>query len=158
MKMNRTSPISSHHQRTKARKRTDVMTMDQRSKCMSHIRGKDTGPEIRLRRALRSSKLSYRTGIPLPGKPDIVLPNGQVAIFVDGCFWHKCPLHFTAPKAGADFWAAKILSNVERDQKNNFRLRRQGWSVLRFWEHEVADDINAVIRRIRMRVARRGRG
>lgn len=88
-------------------KNTDVMTPEQRSRCMSHVRGKDTKPELLLRRALWKKGLRYRLFNKLPGRPDILFIRKRVAIFVDGCFWHGCPEHGTQPRSNADFWKKK---------------------------------------------------
>src|SRR3990167_909880 len=99
----------------------DVLNPEQRSYCMSRIKGKNTKPEVALRKALWGLGFRYRIKSRLPGKPDIVFPALKVAIFVDGCFWHKCPEHYISPKTRVDFWEKKISGNVERDEiKNTF--------------------------------------
>lgn len=97
----------------------DVLTKEQRSYCMSQIRGKNTKPEVILRKALWSMGYRYRIKNKLPGKPDLIYPSLKVAIFVDGCFWHKCPKHFQPPKTRQIFWENKINANVERDKKRH---------------------------------------
>lgn len=103
-------------------------------------RRRDTSPEMTLRRALHAAGLRYRVDFPLPfdrrRRADIVFPRQKVAVFVDGCFWHQCPEHYTAPKANSGFWAEKASANVARDRDTDTRLRDLGWTVLRFWEHE----------------------
>jgi len=117
---------------------SDVLTKAQRSYCMSRIRGKNTVPELVLRRAISSSGLKgYRLHYKLPGKPDIVFPQRRIAVFIDGCFWHKCPKCFTEPKTNRRFWMRKIASNAKRDRLINIELRRNGWRVLRVWEHDA---------------------
>jgi DNA mismatch endonuclease (patch repair protein) len=117
---------------------TDVLTKEQRRFNMSRIRARDTGPEIILRRLLfRSGVRGYRLNYDLPGKPDIVFVKKRLAVFIDGCFWHKCPVHFVKPETRTDFWMKKIDSNVTRDERVNRTLRESGWCVLRFWEHEI---------------------
>ena len=96
---------------------SDVLSRAQRSYCMSRIRGRDTSPEVRLRKELWRRGLRYRLSSKLPGKPDLVFPACQTAVFVDGCFWHRCPQHFTAPRSNADFWRRKVDANVERDRR-----------------------------------------
>jgi DNA mismatch endonuclease, patch repair protein len=115
----------------------DVMTPEQRSRCMSRIRGSDTQPERALRSILWRRGLRYRLRSKLPGRPDITFHRGKIAVFVDGCFWHACPEHATKPKTNSAFWNAKISGNVERDNRVNKLLAADGWLVLRFWEHEV---------------------
>jgi len=127
---------------------TDILTSKQRSYNMSRIRGKNTKPELQLRKALWSAGLRYRLKSELPGRPDIVFRAGKVAIFVDGCFWHKCPEHFQWPKTRTKFWKDKINRNVERDEEVTDQLKLTGWTVMRIWEHEISDDIENVISRI----------
>jgi DNA mismatch endonuclease (patch repair protein) len=116
---------------------SDVLTPQQRSYCMSRIKGRDTGPEVRLRKELWRRGLRYRLKSRLLGRPDIVVPRAKVAVFVDGCFWHGCPVHGVAPKNNAAFWAAKIGRNKARDESVSRKLAAAGWMVLRFWEHEI---------------------
>jgi DNA mismatch endonuclease (patch repair protein) len=81
----------------------------------------------------------------LPGKPDIVFTRAKLAVFVDGCWWHLCPVHGSIPKNNADWWRAKLHRNVERDRQKDEMLRAAGWSVLHVWEHEkVAEAADAV--------------
>ncbi|MEQ9244500.1 MAG: very short patch repair endonuclease, partial [Nitratireductor sp.] len=122
----------------------DVLTEKQRSYCMSQIRGRNTGPEMKLRRVLWRAGLRYRLASKLPGRPDIVFPRQKVAIFVDGCFWHACPKHRIMPKSNARFWADKIERTVRRDREVNTRLSDLGWTVLRFWEHDVNTDLEGI--------------
>ncbi|NJD78571.1 MAG: very short patch repair endonuclease [Candidatus Methanoperedens sp.] len=120
----------------------DVLTKKQRSYNMSMIRGRNTKPEIKLRKLLFSKGLrGYRLS-GLPGKPDMIFLKYKVAIFVDGCFWHKCPEHFKEPATRKRFWTKKIDGNVKRDNEINRILKEEGWTVLRFWEHEIEKNIN----------------
>jgi len=135
---------------------TDVLTPEQRSFCMSRNRGKDTKPEILLRRELWNRGFRYRLTRKLIGKPDMVFVSKKVAIFVDGCFWHGCPEHGTQPKTNAGFWQAKIARNKERDQEVTLALTQDGWNVLRFWEHQVKNDLPGCIAEVER--ALRGRG
>lgn len=126
----------------------DVLTPQQRSHCMSRIRGKNTTPERHLRAELWALGFRYRLNYPVFGKPDIVLPGRKVAIFVDGCFWHSCPEHGARPKTNAKFWKQKLKRNADRDLKVNKSLTKEGWTVLRFWEHEVHRDVAGVLKKI----------
>lgn len=107
---------------------------------MQANRGRDTGPELQLRRLLHTAGLRYRVHWPVPGdrrrRIDIAFTRSKVAVFVDGCFWHRCPDHYSAPKANGDFWDAKIRKNAERDAHTTSLLADAGWLVMRFWEHD----------------------
>lgn len=109
---------------------------------MSGIRGRDTKPELTVRRFLHSHGLRYRVHVrELPGRPDIVLPGKHAVVFVNGCFWHKHPgCRFAyAPATNTDFWADKLSQNVERDERTNATLRARGWTVHTVWECELSD-------------------
>ena len=116
---------------------------------MAAIRRSDTKPEIALRRALHARGLRYRKDFPIrvEGKlirPDIVFTRRQVAIFVDGCFWHCCPEHGRKPTNNTGYWSPKLERNVERDHQQTHLLRDAGWTVIRFWEHEPLEAMQAV--------------
>jgi DNA mismatch endonuclease (patch repair protein) len=133
---------------------TDVLTHEQRKLNMSRIRAKNTGPEVKLRKLLYTGDIrGYRIHYKLPGKPDIVFVKKKIAIFIDGCFWHKCPEDFQEPETRKEFWMKKIHSNVERDKKVNEQLRNDGWKVIRIWEHEIKKDPDAVIEKIRNKLS-----
>ncbi len=110
------------------------------SRRMARVRQRGTDVEIELRRALHALGLRYRLQVPLSRKPrrvaDIAFIGARVAVFVDGCFWHGCPLHATWPKENAGFWRAKIEANRARDADTTRRLRELGWEVIRVWSHE----------------------
>ena len=129
---------------------TDVLTPEQRKRNMSRIRGKNTSPELKLRKMLWESGIrGYRVHYKLPGKPDIVFTRKKVVVFVDGCFWHKCPVCFRPPETNAEFWNEKLQKNVERDLRVTQELETLGWVVLRFWEHEIKKTPEDVVKRIR---------
>jgi len=104
---------------------------------MSRIRRRDTRPEITLRKALWRVGHRYRLNSDLPGSPDLVFRRTQVAIFVDGCFWHGCPVHYSAPLTRFNFWAAKLKRNVEHDSKVDEELRTLNWKPIHVWQHEL---------------------
>jgi DNA mismatch endonuclease (patch repair protein) len=107
------------------------------SKQMSAMPTRDTGTELALRRALHRLGLRFRVqDRSLPGRPDVVLTRARIAVFVDGCFWHKCPTHGTSPKNNAEWWLAKLDENVARDRRNDGKLREMDWIPLHVWEHE----------------------
>jgi DNA mismatch endonuclease, patch repair protein len=124
------------------------------SRRMSRQRTRDTEPEVLLRRELHRRGLRYRLDAPLPGmarrRADILFTRAKVAVFVDGCFWHGCPEHKTAPTNNGAWWAAKLARNVERDRETGAHLSSLGWTVLRVWEHEdmkhAATDIERIVR------------
>ncbi len=119
---------------------------------MSRQRSQDTGPELQLRQALFRLGLRYR----LHRRPDpsvrrvadIVFVSPKVAVFVDGCFWHRCPEHGTTPSVNVDYWQAKLDGNVTRDRDTDRRLEAAGWRVIRVWEHEDPDEAAARIARV----------
>jgi DNA mismatch endonuclease (patch repair protein) len=116
---------------------------------MSKQRRSDTAPELALRQILHARGYRYRVGLPVPGLPrrtiDVAFTLRKVAVFVDGCFWHSCPQHATRPVANLDWWANKLATNVSRDRETDARLLEAGWTVIRVWEHEVAEDAAARI-------------
>lgn len=118
----------------------DVVDANTRSRMMAGIKGKNTTPEIRLRKALHRAGFRFRLHDPsLPGKPDIILPRYRAAIFVHGCFWHRhagCK-NATSPKTNAIFWEEKFTRNVERDASNVAKLHDIGWRVSIVWECAV---------------------
>ncbi len=126
----------------------DKFSVEKRSKIMKTIKSKDTKPEKLLRGALWKRNWRYRIHCDLPGKPDIVFRRHKTIIFVDGCFWHKCPRCFKPPKSNIEYWSKKLQRNVERDEKYNKILEESGWFVLRFWEHEILENIEKVIGKI----------
>ncbi|MFI9585053.1 very short patch repair endonuclease [Streptomyces sp. NPDC052236] len=124
---------------------------------MSRQGSRDTACEIAVRKLLHAEGLRYRLNVPVPGMPrrtiDIVFGPAKVAVFLDGCFWHGCPQHATQPKANAEWWRAKLDKNMARDRETTEHLEAQGWTVLRFWEHqvprEVATDVAVAVLRHR---------
>lgn len=123
------------------------------SRRMRVTRRKDTKPELDLRRILHGRGLRYRVTYPVPGLPrrtiDVAFTRARVAIFIDGCFWHGCPDHATQPRANSEWWMRKLTTNMARDTDTSRFLSEQGWTVLRFWEHEepasVADRVQAAV-------------
>jgi DNA mismatch endonuclease (patch repair protein) len=109
-----------------------------RSENMARIRGRDTAPEVRLRRLLRRAGLRPRVHPRLPGAPDMAFVRRRLTIFLDGCFWHGCPQHYIAPKTRFSFWLKKLGMNVERDVDVDADLATRGFQVLRVWQHELA--------------------
>ena len=119
---------------------SDFLTKRERSSLMSRIRSKDTGIERTIFREIRAAKIHFRRNDRrTPGSPDLVFPKQKIAVFLDGGFWHgyqfKKWSHRLRP-----FWRNKILTNIKRDNRNRRKLRRQGWVVLRFWQHQIQKD------------------
>lgn len=115
----------------------------------------DTRPELALRKVLHAQGLRYRVDVPLPldavrRRADLLFTRSRVAVFIDGCYWHACPVHGTSPKANAGWWSQKLETNVRRDRDTDQRLREIGWQVIRIWEHEdpteAADRVVAAVR------------
>lgn len=128
----------------------DTLTKEQRKKCMSHIRSKDTGIEIQLRKALWHKGYRYRKNYKLlPGKPDIVLTKYRIAIFCDSEFWHGKDWDVLKPRllkgSNPDFWIKKIERNRERDAEIDKKLLFLGWTVIRFWGKEILKDTDQCI-------------
>ena len=136
------------------------MTPEQRYKCMSHNRAKNTGPELLLRHSLWRSGFRYRVNVKyLPGSPDIVLPKYRTVIFVHGCFWHghKDCRYYTIPKTNTDFWMAKVARNQDRDQEVWRHLEAKGWQVIIVWECQLKKAVFAdTFERVRIELLQNG--
>lgn len=126
----------------------DTLTPEQRKRCMSRVKGKNTTPEVKLRKALWRKGLRYRLGYKLPGKPDMVFVSAHVVVFVDGCFWHGCPIHGSIPETNRDFWEKKVKKNIQRDLEVTDKLKGLGWTVLRVWTHELKEHFDSVVDKI----------
>ena len=119
----------------------DIFSKAKRSEIMSRIKSHGTSPELQMVSLIRPL-LTARSSVllncrNLPGQPDIVIPAMRLAIFVDGCFYHGCPKHGHQPKSNQGYWGPKLARNMKRDASSRRRLRRLGFSVWRFWEHEL---------------------
>ncbi len=114
-----------------------------RRRNMQAIRSRDTKPERLVRQLLHAAGLRYRVSAkPLPDlrrTADIVFRPAKVAVFIDGCYWHGCPVHYVSPKTNPGYWSDKVAGNVARDRDTDQRLTAAGWLVMRFWEHEASD-------------------
>lgn len=126
----------------------DKFSKEVRSRIMSCIRSKDTRPEMTVRRILWERGLRYRVhSRTVLGTPDISNKRRRLAVFVDGCFWHGCPVCYVEPKSNTDFWRAKVRSNQQRRETVRAGLEAQGFRVIEIWEHEV-DDTDAVVEKV----------
>jgi DNA mismatch endonuclease, patch repair protein len=128
---------------------TDTRTKEQRSRIMAAVKGKNTSPELALRRGLFSAgargwRNHYKRA---SGTPDLAWPRLKVAVFVDGAFWHGHPSRHKPGRSGA-YWDDKIANNVARDRRVDEELERSGWIVLRFWDFEVRKDLDGVVGRV----------
>jgi DNA mismatch endonuclease, patch repair protein len=137
----------------------DIVDRRTRSRMMSGIRGKNTRPEITVRKYLHSKGFRYRLhGKRLPGRPDLVLAKYRTAVFVHGCFWHQHPgcKYAYKPKSNRDFWRKKLASNIRRDKENQKQLRKLGWRVYLVWECRLRDsDLNKLARMVKQKTALR---
>jgi DNA mismatch endonuclease (patch repair protein) len=128
----------------------DVFTKAKRSAVMSRIRGrgnKDT--EIALMKLLRRHHITgWRRNQKVFGRPDFLFMRNRLALFVDGCFWHRCPKHCKIPAGNRAFWKRKFAANKARDRQVNRELRKLGWRVMRIWEHDLSKREDACVRRI----------
>lgn len=127
----------------------DTFTKKKRSEIMSKIRSKNTKAELLVFRELRKRRIyfqrHYKNAI---GKPDIALPRKKRAVFIDGDFWHGYQFNKIKAKLPKKYWLDKINNNISRDEKNRKMLRKNGWLVLRIWEHDIFTDLNRVIDKI----------
>lgn len=107
---------------------------------------RDTKPEVAVRAALHAKGLRFRKDLPLRlptrmVRPDVVFTKARLALFIDGCFWHRCPQHGNQPRANSDYWGPKLNRNVARDRLVDQALVNDGWHVIRAWEHEPAEEV-----------------
>ena len=122
---------------------TDVYSREKRSEVMGRVKGRDTGPELKLRRLLTRLGLRYRLHRKdLPGRPDVVMAGRRTVVFMHGCFWHghDCARGARSPKANAEYWTAKIGRNVARDRRVQGELAEAGWRPIVVWECELKDE------------------
>jgi DNA mismatch endonuclease (patch repair protein) len=128
-----------------------------RRRIMRSNRRRDTAPERAVRSALHLAGLRFRVDLPIrlavgrTVRPDVIFPKKRVAIFIDGCFWHGCPVHGTLPVANREYWGPKIDENRQRDLRNTRDLEAECWTVIRAWEHEDPDAlVQRVVKAIRI--------
>src|SRR5262245_29464341 len=128
----------------------DRHSKEQRSKNMSRIRkfGNES-TEMRLVRLFRAQGIKgWRRHLKLPGRPDFTFPKERVVVFLDGCFWHRCPECAWTPSSNTDYWLPKLERNVRKDREADRQLADRNWTVLRFWEHELRNDADGCLRRL----------
>lgn len=126
----------------------DVFSKQKRSLVMAAIRSKgNKDTELRLAAIFRSMQITgWRRHIMLPGRPDFTFSRERLTVFVDGCFWHGCPKHGRNPLSNRSYWLPKLIRNKRRDAEVKRALSKRGWSVLRLWEHDLADPSRASAR------------
>jgi len=133
----------------------DIMSVEKRSALMGRIRGTNTGPERKMAAALEALELAWESHArDLPGRPDFVFREAQVAVFVDGDFWHGWRFPAWRHKL-SEKWEKKIQATRLRDRKNHRRLRRMGWIVLRFWEHSIKQDVTTIAIKVSKNIEQR---
>ncbi len=140
--------------------RSPIPLNERVSKAMSSNKGKDTKPELVFRKALRDVDASgYRLHWKkAPGRPDIAYPGKRIAVFVNGCFWHRCPYcNPPLPKTHTEFWRRKFERNVERDREKIEALKKDGWTVFVVWECQIKEDAKAHALKIKKELDRRNR-
>ena len=115
----------------------DDMTFEERSRTMSRIRSRWTKQEKLMHEALNIAGIAHKMHPKILGSPDLTIPNQSIAVFLNGCFWHKCPLCYKPPKSNKEYWLPKLDRNVQRDLASQERLKSSGWEVLIIWEHEI---------------------
>lgn len=126
----------------------DTHTKKQRSYNMSQIKRSNTKPEITFRKYVWSKGVRcYRVKNKIPGKPDLYFPSKKIAVFIDGCFWHKCPKCFIKPKSNNKYWDKKIERNTQRDKEIKRLLQNQNIHVIRIWEHQVNDELEKTFKK-----------
>jgi len=127
----------------------DNLTVEQRRKNMQNIRSKNTKPELIVFKELRKRKIYFQKYYrKAKGNPDIALPRKKIAIFIDGDFWHGYRFSQFKKRLPKKYWIPKIEKNIERDKKNRSALKKEGWKVLRVWEHEIEKDTDKAIEKI----------
>ncbi len=120
---------------------TDTVTKQERSRIMAAVRGRgNLSTELKTVKLFRQHKITgWRRHLKLTGKPDFAFPKSKVALFIDGCFWHGCPLHLRMPSSNVEYWQGKIARNMARDVSVTNELTNKGWRVLRIWECEIKE-------------------
>ena len=126
----------------------DNLTKEQRSKCMSKIRSKWTIQEKKIHNFLKGNKIKHKMHPALTGKPDILLTSTNTAVFLQGCFWHKCPKCYKNPKTNKKYWLPKIENNVKRDRKNAKILKVEGFNVVKIWKHSIKKDFDKTLKKL----------
>jgi DNA mismatch endonuclease, patch repair protein len=123
----------------------DKVSKQQRSANMAMIKSSGTSIELAFEKALKRQRLSFSKHPDWLGKPDFAFRRAGLVVFLDSCFWHKCPYHYVEPKSKLEYWIPKIARNVLRDKAVRQVYRRNGWCVLRFWQHQIKNNLECCI-------------
>jgi DNA mismatch endonuclease (patch repair protein) len=136
----------------------DIYSKQKRSLIMSAIRSQgNKATELVVVSLLRRNGIhGWRRHLPLPGRPDFTFARQRVVVFVDGCFWHGCPIHFKMPKSNCTFWSQRIQTNMRRDRRVGRHLRALGWSVVKVWQHDLRGSSPTFLSRLRRALQRQG--
>ncbi len=127
----------------------DNLSSEHRRKNMQNIKSSGTKPERLFAKELKRRKIYFKANDrSIIGKPDFVFRKKKLVVFVDSCFWHKCPYHYIEPKSNLQYWIPKIKRNKERDREVNKKLKKEGWIVLRFWDHQVKKNLDSCVEKI----------
>lgn len=137
--------VRSQRRLSDALRRGYAVPPEQRSSNMAAVKRSDTKPELALRKALHACGYRFRKDYPIRInghliRPDVAFTRRRLAVFVDGCFWHGCPIHGQVPATNTSFWSAKLEANESRDRTQDRLLLESGWHVLRIWEHQSVED------------------
>lgn len=115
----------------------DNLTKTQRSLCMSRIKSRWTSAERGIHNFLKGLKIKHKMHPKIGGSPDVIIPQRKKAVFLQGCFWHKCPFCYKEPQSRRRYWLPKLEGNIKRDRMNEKILRKGGWTIVKIWEHEL---------------------
>lgn len=127
----------------------DNLTKEQRKKNMCAIRSTNTKMENIISSELWNKGIRFRKNVKsLPGRPDIAIKKYKIVIFLDSCFWHKCPIHYKEPKSNKEYWLPKIERNISRDKEINEYYQSKKWNIMRIWEHEVKKELPETVEKI----------
>ena len=127
----------------------DNLTKRQRSHCMSKIRSKWTAQEKKIHNFLKGNKIKHKMHPNLFGSPDILLTKTNTIIFLNGCFWHRCPKCFKKPKSNRSYWTKKIMNNVSRDKSVQSSLKKDGYKIRIIWEHDINNNIKTIVEKLK---------
>lgn len=123
----------------------DTISSERRSAVMRSVKSKNSSLERAVRSSLHRRGLRFRLNYPVLGKPDIVFVRPKIVVFIDSCFWHGCPKHIRMPSSNKEYWTNKIARNIKRDAEVNSAYKQMDWKILRFWEHEIKENLDRCV-------------